>query len=132
MAILTNEELAEVATVLLAQVDRADLKIAYAGNGWFHRLCQHTPSGYFPERRKDVERTVQGLHKRIKRDMEERPAKERTAYEERMRQHMLSEALTQYVENANEPEERTDEEAAKVAAAEVMLDQVNKQIYRSE
>jgi hypothetical protein len=50
---------------------------------------------------------------------------EREAYKARIHREMLSEALSQYVENANHPEEQTDEERAKLAAAEAMLDKIN-------
>lgn len=76
---LTNEQLAETANVLLAQVDRADLRVTYAGNGWFHRTSTYDPNKSYAgkERRKDVERTIAGLHNRIARNAAERPEKER-------------------------------------------------------
>lgn len=77
MQSLTNEELAETANVLLAQVDREDLRIVYAGNGWFHRFTTRIGGHAFKERRKDVEQSIRRLHERIAREEFERPEKER-------------------------------------------------------
>ena len=43
----------------------------------------------------------------------------------RQQAHMLSEALTQYLENANDPEERSDREADNIALACQMLDDID-------
>ena len=83
MTELTNAEIAEVATALLAQVGRDDLRIVYAGNGWFHRASR---SGSIHlairERRRDVVQTIANLHTRIAREAAERPEKERRAREQ--------------------------------------------------
>ena len=81
---LTNNEIAETANVLLAQVNRADLRVTYAGNGWFHR-SMHGMATASKERRKDVLRTIENLHKRIARESAERPELERRKREERAR-----------------------------------------------
>ena len=81
---LTNTELAETANALLAQVDRADLRVTYAGNGWFHRTSPGV-QGSFKERRSDVVRTIEILHSRIARGSAERPELERQEREARAR-----------------------------------------------
>ena len=97
---LTNEQLAETANVLLAQVDRADLHITYAGNGWFHRILRHSGmTSPYKERRREVERSVRGLHERIAREAAERPEKEAAARRDRAMHEMLIEAVRQYLIN---------------------------------
>jgi len=138
---LTNEELAAKATGLWRRIKYDTTTITYLGNGWFNQLDRslmgagvnwgRKQSPGFRYRRKEIEASIIRLEQRIER--EAREAIEKTEREARatkaasIKRQMLSEALTQYIENQAElwADEYPPGVRDMLDAAQNMLDEID-------